>query len=229
MLLSLEEVFARATVPTTAHVLLVRIMPCMLVWSVLACGSAGSMFIEHANLHQVDTQWASVADEPATSLGARATAANMCYIIFTSGSTGRPKGTVLQHNSTINYLLGMVRCVCPSHRVCSPLPCKQHVRMCQCQPSKLSTAGVCLCARRLGLGPDDVFLQKIPISFDPSVQVQPPSLLLVLHGEVMFEPAAHASKLPAGARRSCSVHWRAAASWCWQPRVARRTRSTWRA
>ena len=30
-----------------------------------------------------------------------------------------------------------------------------------------------LCARRLGLGQDDVFLQKIPISFDPSVQVHP--------------------------------------------------------
>ena len=61
---------------------------------------------------QVDTQWESVAEESATSLGARATATNMCYIIFTSGSTGRPKGTVLQHNSVINYLLGMVRCVC---------------------------------------------------------------------------------------------------------------------
>ena len=60
----------------------------------------------------MDTVWESVAEEPATSLGARATATNMCYIIFTSGSTGRPKGTVLQHNSVINYLLGMVGCVC---------------------------------------------------------------------------------------------------------------------
>ena len=77
---------------------------------VLPHTAASSRGSKHAMCIQVDTQWDSVAGEPAASLGARATASNMCYIIFTSGSTGRPKGTVLQHNSVINYLLGMVRC-----------------------------------------------------------------------------------------------------------------------
>ena len=59
---------------------------------------------------QMDREDAALARQPATLPGVRATATNMCYIIFTSGSTGRPKGTVLQHNSVINYLLGMVKC-----------------------------------------------------------------------------------------------------------------------
>ena len=58
----------------------------------------------------MDREGAALARQPVTPPGARATATNMCYIIFTSGSTGRPKGTVLQHNSVINYLLGMVKC-----------------------------------------------------------------------------------------------------------------------
>ena len=59
---------------------------------------------------QLDCEDDALARQPGTLPGVRATATNMCYIIFTSGSTGRPKGTVLQHNSVINYLLGMVKC-----------------------------------------------------------------------------------------------------------------------
>ena len=62
---------------------------------------------------QVDSDWDAIAQEPACSPPARARPDSMCYIIFTSGSTGRPKGTVLQHNSIINYLLGMVECESP--------------------------------------------------------------------------------------------------------------------
>ena len=62
---------------------------------------------------QVDSEWDAIAQEPACSPLARARPDNMCYIIFTSGSTGRPKGTMLQHNSVINYLLGMVECESP--------------------------------------------------------------------------------------------------------------------
>ena len=177
---------------------------------------------------QVDTQWASVADEPATSLGARATATNMCYITFTSGSTGRPKGTVLQHNSVINYLLGMVRCVCPptepAHRSLADSMC-----VCASASHQSLARRMCACA------PGDWVLGRTTSSCrrSPSALTRPcrcnslSSACVAWGGHV--KPAAHASKLPAGACRSCSVHWRAAASWCWQPRAARRTRSTWRA
>ena len=57
----------------------------------------------------MDREGAALTRQPTTLPSVRATAINMCYIVFTSGSTGRPKGTVLQHNSVINYLLGMVR------------------------------------------------------------------------------------------------------------------------
>ena len=58
----------------------------------------------------MDSEWDVIAQEATHAPPALARPDNVCYIIFTSGSTGRPKGTVLQHNSVINYLLGMVKC-----------------------------------------------------------------------------------------------------------------------
>ena len=59
---------------------------------------------------QMDCEAATLAQQPTTSLGMRASPTNMCYIIFTSGSTGRPKGTMLQHASVVNYLFSHARC-----------------------------------------------------------------------------------------------------------------------
>ena len=109
MLLSLEKVYARKSVSTKAHLLLVRLFDCSEFCDV----HAGFRVTCEANdwlAVQVDSEWAEIEKEPSTAPGARVTAANMCYIIFTSGSTGRPKGTVLQHAGVINYLLGMVKC-----------------------------------------------------------------------------------------------------------------------
>ena len=58
---------------------------------------------------QMDSDAATLAQQPIASLGMRASPTNMCYIIFTSGSTGRPKGTMLQHASVVNYLFSHAR------------------------------------------------------------------------------------------------------------------------
>ena len=75
----------------------------------VSASSVGSRTQDIAAL-QMDRDAATLAQQPTTSLGMRASPANMCYIIFTSGSTGRPKGTMLQHASVVHYLFGHARC-----------------------------------------------------------------------------------------------------------------------
>ena len=110
---------------------------------------------------QVDSEWAAVAERPITSPGKRAKPDNMCYIIFTSGSTGRPKGAVLQHAGVINYL----HCI----TMCAVLLPQSHALLCSRNSGKMLT-WVTRMARKMSMGPNDVFLQKAPISFDASVQ-----------------------------------------------------------
>ena len=73
---------------------------------------------------QVDSEWESVAKQPATSPDAAVCGTNMCYIIFTSGSTGRPKGTVLQHAGVINYLHCLAECAARPQSHCDLLSSK---------------------------------------------------------------------------------------------------------
>ncbi|MGB0524987.1 MAG: amino acid adenylation domain-containing protein, partial [Flammeovirgaceae bacterium] len=58
---------------------------------------------QHANLLCIDTDWAKIADSPASSLAPIDLASN-AYIIFTSGSTGRPKGVMVSHEALMNLV-----------------------------------------------------------------------------------------------------------------------------
>ena len=115
----------------------------------------------------MDSQWATIAEQPGTLLGERAKPHNMCYIIFTSGSTGRPKGAVLQHAGVINYLHCLTECALLIH-CCRTASHTMYSAVVTTMPCR-STKGLCGC-RKLELGPSDVFLQKAPVSFDASVQ-----------------------------------------------------------
>jgi surfactin family lipopeptide synthetase C len=50
----------------------------------------------------LDSDWATIAQEPETAPPCAATADNLIYVIYTSGSTGRPKGVMLNHQGRVN-------------------------------------------------------------------------------------------------------------------------------
>ncbi|MGZ4106606.1 MAG: amino acid adenylation domain-containing protein, partial [Tumebacillaceae bacterium] len=53
----------------------------------------------------LDSDWATIAQEPAHNPESGLTADNLAYIIYTSGSTGTPKGVMLEHRGVVNYML----------------------------------------------------------------------------------------------------------------------------
>ncbi|WP_147094812.1 amino acid adenylation domain-containing protein, partial [Myxococcus fulvus] len=55
----------------------------------------------------LDTEWATVARQPATAPVHVGGADSLAYVIFTSGSTGRPKGAMNAHAGIVNRLLWM--------------------------------------------------------------------------------------------------------------------------
>jgi natural product biosynthesis luciferase-like monooxygenase protein len=55
----------------------------------------------------VDTDWATIATQPANNLVARLEASSLAYVIYTSGSTGKPKGVMVTHRNVANFFVGM--------------------------------------------------------------------------------------------------------------------------
>ncbi|VFQ44456.1 non-ribosomal peptide synthetase [Desulfoluna butyratoxydans] len=55
----------------------------------------------------LDTQWETVAGEPAEAPDAGVTEDNLAYVIYTSGSTGKPKGVMNDHRGISNRLYWM--------------------------------------------------------------------------------------------------------------------------
>ena len=53
----------------------------------------------------VDTEWATVAQTPATNFMSGVTAENIAYIMYTSGSTGQPKGIGIPQRAVIRLVL----------------------------------------------------------------------------------------------------------------------------
>ncbi len=53
----------------------------------------------------VDTEWATIAQTPATNLTSGVTAENLAYIMYTSGSTGQPKGISIPQRAVIRLVL----------------------------------------------------------------------------------------------------------------------------
>jgi amino acid adenylation domain-containing protein len=53
----------------------------------------------------LDTEWAPIAQTPATNLTRDVTAENLAYIMYTSGSTGQPKGIGIPQRAVIRLVL----------------------------------------------------------------------------------------------------------------------------
>src|SRR2546422_594261 len=54
----------------------------------------------------LDTDWGSIADEPATDPSVPLTGEHLAYVTYTSGSTGRPKGVAIPHRGVVRLLFG---------------------------------------------------------------------------------------------------------------------------
>jgi amino acid adenylation domain-containing protein len=52
----------------------------------------------------LDSDWSSIASEPAENPRRRTGPQNVAYVIYTSGSTGKPKGCQIEHRNLIHYL-----------------------------------------------------------------------------------------------------------------------------
>jgi amino acid adenylation domain-containing protein len=55
----------------------------------------------------IDSDWPSIAAEPAGRLDDPATGDDLAYVIYTSGSTGKPKGVQIPHRALVNFLCSM--------------------------------------------------------------------------------------------------------------------------
>ncbi len=55
----------------------------------------------------LDADWPTIAQQPATNLDSGVQPENLAYIIYTSGSTGQPKGAMNTHRGIVNRLLWM--------------------------------------------------------------------------------------------------------------------------
>jgi amino acid adenylation domain-containing protein len=53
----------------------------------------------------LDTDWASIAQEPESNPGGPMSADQIAFVMYTSGSTGKPKGVLLTHQGTVNHCL----------------------------------------------------------------------------------------------------------------------------
>ncbi len=57
----------------------------------------------------LDGEWETIAQQPATNPASAATPDNLAYVIYTSGSTGTPKGAMIVHRGLTNYLAWATR------------------------------------------------------------------------------------------------------------------------
>jgi len=55
------------------------------------------------NFEAIDLQsdWATIANQPVSKIAVDINAEDLCYIIYTSGSTGKPKGVMIEHKSLV--------------------------------------------------------------------------------------------------------------------------------
>ncbi len=63
----------------------------------------------HRTVINLDTEWPTIAQQPADEPFSGVTADNLAYVIYTSGSTGAPKGTMVPHRGTCNLAAAMSR------------------------------------------------------------------------------------------------------------------------
>ncbi len=62
----------------------------------------------HGTLVHVDTDWPTIARQPATNLSIDQSTNHLAYVIYTSGSTGAPKGVMLAHRGLVNLVQAQV-------------------------------------------------------------------------------------------------------------------------
>jgi surfactin family lipopeptide synthetase A len=63
----------------------------------------------HPQVICLDTDWAAIANQPATTVNSGGQANNLAYVIYTSGSTGKPKGVLVQHQGLVNLALAQIQ------------------------------------------------------------------------------------------------------------------------
>jgi amino acid adenylation domain-containing protein len=63
----------------------------------------------HPQVICLDTDWAAIANQPATAVNSGVQANNLAYVIYTSGSTGKPKGVLVQHQGLVNLALAQIQ------------------------------------------------------------------------------------------------------------------------
>jgi amino acid adenylation domain-containing protein len=68
---------------------------------------AGKLPAHQARTLCLDSEWASIAQNPATNLELPLEPTGLAYVIYTSGSTGRPKGVQITHRAVVNFLRSM--------------------------------------------------------------------------------------------------------------------------
>lgn len=72
-----------------------------------------------AHIVSLDTEWATIADEPTDAPAVALSPDNLAYMIYTSGSTGRPKGAMIAHRGVCNMAEAQIRTLGlhPEHRI----------------------------------------------------------------------------------------------------------------
>ncbi len=61
----------------------------------------------NARVIEIDKDWPSIAKHEKSSAHVGVRSEHLAYVIYTSGSTGKPKGVMVEHQSAVNFFVGI--------------------------------------------------------------------------------------------------------------------------
>jgi len=81
-------------------------VPVLITHEALAHSALPDLSADRVRILLIDTDWTSIASEPAGNPPRSARPENVAYVIYTSGSTGKPKGCVVTHANVARLFTG---------------------------------------------------------------------------------------------------------------------------